>query len=98
MEQHLRILELGARGALPDSIDECSELPISIIRELVEAGYLAAIDASSKDGIAYLDPRITLTGREYLRQLRHTTHSRRPRHPSEDARYDGRRINRRSSD
>jgi hypothetical protein len=70
MEEHLRILELGARGALPDSIDESSELPVSIVRELLEAGYLAAIDASSKDGIAYLDPRITLAGREYLRQLR----------------------------
>lgn len=70
MDEHLRVLELAARGALPDSIDESSELPVGIVRELVEEGYLAAIDTSSFDGIAYLEPRITLSGREYLRRLK----------------------------
>jgi hypothetical protein len=69
MDEYRRILELAAQGALPGSIDESSELPIHVVRELVEAGHLAAADASSFDGIEYLDPRITLSGREYLRTL-----------------------------
>lgn len=70
MNDYIRILELGSRGALPDSVDRSSDLPITVIRELLDAGYLTAIDASSKDGIAFLEPRITLAGREYLRLLR----------------------------
>jgi hypothetical protein len=69
MQEHFRILDLASRSALPEEIDEQSELPIAVVRELVDAGYLQAIDASSMDGDAYLNPRITLPGREYLRQL-----------------------------
>lgn len=69
MKEHRRILELASRDALPDQIDETSELSIGVVRELIEAGYLHAIDASSMGGDAYLSPRITLTGREYLRRL-----------------------------
>lgn len=69
MKNHIRILDLASRGTLPDQIDEDSELPVLIVRELVQAGYLTAIDASSMDGHAYLEPRITISGREYLRRL-----------------------------
>lgn len=69
MKEHIRILELVSRGALPDQIAEESDIPVLIIRELVQAGYLTAIDASSFDGIAYLDLHITIPGREYLRRL-----------------------------
>jgi hypothetical protein len=75
MDEHERILELGERGALPDRIDDSSELSIRVTKELVEAGYLAAIDASSMDGECYLDPRITLSGRGYLRELRESSRS-----------------------
>jgi hypothetical protein len=69
MNDHLRVLELASRDALPEQIHEQSEIPIAIVRELVEAGYLHALDASSMDGDAYLNARITLPGREYLRHL-----------------------------
>jgi hypothetical protein len=69
MKEHMRILELASRDALPDQIDEDSDLPVSIVRELVQSGYLTAIDASSFDAIAYLDIHITIPGREYLRRL-----------------------------
>lgn len=69
MEEHFRILEMAARNALPERVDEDSELSVLVIRELYEAGYLDAADACSRDGMEYLDPRITLQGREYLRQL-----------------------------
>lgn len=70
MKDQIRILELASRGALPDQIDEGSDIPVLIVRELVQAGYLTAIDTSSLDGYGYLEPRITIPGREYLRRLR----------------------------
>lgn len=69
MEEHRRILEIASRGSLPESLNEASDLPIQVVRELIEAGYMTAIDASSFDGTEYLDPRITMRGREYLRAL-----------------------------
>ena len=69
MKKHIRILELASRDALPDQIDEDSDIPVSIVRELVQAGYLTAIDASSFDGVSYVDLHITIPGREYLRRL-----------------------------
>jgi len=69
MKEHLNVLALAAEGKLPDNIDNNSHVSISIVRELVDAGYLKAINASSLDGDAYNDPRITLAGREYLAKL-----------------------------
>lgn len=69
VQEHLYLLDLAARGALPERVDNSSELSFVVVRELVEAGYLSAIDASSLDGYAYLNPRITLSGREYLARL-----------------------------
>ena len=70
MEEHCRLLELAAGGQLPERVDEQSTPEFDIFRELIEAGYLKAIDASHMGGRAYLDPRITLAGREYLQQQR----------------------------
>jgi hypothetical protein len=69
MEEHRYILDLAARNALPEQVDESSNISVTVVRELHEAGYLQAIDVSTFDGIAYLEPRITLEGREYLRKL-----------------------------
>ena len=69
MEEHRRILEIASRGSLPESISESSGLPIQVIRELIEAGYLTAFDATTFDGVEYINPRITIQGREYLRTL-----------------------------
>jgi hypothetical protein len=69
VKDYLRILDLASRDALPDRINDHSDPPFAIVRELVEAGYLWAIDASSFDGDEYMSPRITLQGREYLAHL-----------------------------
>ena len=68
--EHQRILEAAANEMLPDEIDESSEYPISVVKELVETGFLDAADACSGDGDAYLEPRITLSGREYLESIK----------------------------
>lgn len=70
MKRYLHALELGVKGDLPERVDSSSDPSASVIRELVGAGYLEAIDASSFDGPAYLGPKITLAGREYLESLR----------------------------
>ena len=66
MKEYLNILELAAKGNLPKKIDETSEISVNTVKELIEAGYLSAIDTSSLDGISYLNTRITLIGRKYL--------------------------------
>lgn len=70
MSQHMKLLEMAANKSLPDKIDEETDIPLDIVRELVEAGYLKAIDASSFAGDAFLSPKITFQGREYLENLR----------------------------
>ncbi len=70
MDEHLKMLELAANKGLPDMVDEKTGLPLDIVRELVEAGYLKAIDTSSFDGDAYMSTKITLQGREYLERLK----------------------------
>lgn len=69
MEEHFRILDRAAHETLPEQVDQNSDISISVVRELCEAGYLQAIDASTLGGRAYLNPRITVPGREYLRKL-----------------------------
>jgi len=73
MKQHLIILELAAQGKLPEKIDSASHLSVTVVRELIDAGYLKAIDASSLEGIACIQPKITLAGREYLARHRNRT-------------------------
>jgi hypothetical protein len=70
MKEHLIVLDLAAQGKLPENIDSASHVSVAVVQELVDDGYLKAIDASSLDGLAYMKPRITLTGREYLAQLK----------------------------
>lgn len=69
MDQHRYVLELAARGSLPTEVDETSGIPFDVVRELVEAGHLTAIDVSTHDGRGYLEPRITLSGRRFLNTL-----------------------------
>ncbi|SBR51077.1 hypothetical protein [Halomonas sp. HL-93] len=68
--EHQRVLEAAANQTLPDEINESSDYPVSVVKELVESGYLDAADACSDDGDAYLEPRITLPGREYLESFK----------------------------
>jgi hypothetical protein len=54
MKQHLIILKLADQGRLPKKIDGASHLSVAVVQELIDAGHLKAIDASSVDGPAYL--------------------------------------------
>ncbi|HFL5188139.1 TPA: hypothetical protein ACG354_002410 [Escherichia coli] len=69
MEQHTTILQALANGSFGNFINESSDMDINIFEELLSAGMVTAIDASTLDGKEYLDPKITLNGRQYLSQL-----------------------------
>jgi hypothetical protein len=69
-QQFIKVLELAERSALPDRIEDDSVVPVSIVKELYEGGFLDAIDASSADGSEYMEPRINVRGREYLKVLK----------------------------
>ncbi len=75
MDEHFRILELAAACHLPKEIDASSELSVDVVEELVEEGYLKAVDTSSLEGLEYSNPKITMPGREYLSKLQSDFHS-----------------------
>ena len=75
----IQVLELAERGELPDRIEDDSVVPVSIVKELYQSGLLDAIDASSLDGPRYMEPRINVQGRGYLKMLRQHHHEASPR-------------------
>lgn len=66
-EEHLNILEAAEKGELPETLDSSSGINIDIFQELYESGLVKAIDASSFGGAVYINPKITMEGREYLK-------------------------------
>jgi hypothetical protein len=69
LEPHRLLLARAASSGLPDHIDRTIDIPLGTLQELVEDGYVKAIDANSMDGPCYLEARITVSGREYLSVL-----------------------------
>jgi len=69
LNDHRKILERAAASKLPARIDGDSRVSLTAFRELYEQGLVDGADASDKDGDEFLEPRITLRGREYLNEL-----------------------------
>jgi hypothetical protein len=69
LEPHRTLLAKAASTGLPDRIDRKSDIPIAVLQELVEDGYVNAVNAQSFDGPCFLQARITVSGREYLNVL-----------------------------
>lgn len=65
----LQVLRLASSESLPERVDSSSSVSVSVIKELRTSGHLEAIDASTYDGPAFLDIRITTSGRELLSRL-----------------------------
>lgn len=66
----LRILQLAAKGNLPEKIDKASTLSTDAVKQLVELEFLKALSVSSLEGITYKRPRITLLGLDYLHEIK----------------------------
>lgn len=69
MEEHRSILLAAEAGQLPNTVDESSDINMDVFEELIQSGLIDGADACSDDGRCYLDPKITLVGREYLENL-----------------------------
>jgi hypothetical protein len=70
LSEHRNVLEVAIAGTLPSHIDHNSDIPVGIFRELFEQGLVAGKDVSTLSaGPAYMNPEITLKGREYLNDL-----------------------------
>jgi hypothetical protein len=81
MEEYRRILELVAKGQLPDCIDEQSTPDFYSYRKLYEGRYLTGHDISAKDqanGGVYIGLRITRKGRNYLQWLLQASQAHKP--------------------
>ena len=65
-EDAVKILKLAQQKELPENLDSNSELDLNCVKDLVDYGFLQAIDISSKSGVGFMEPRITLAGVEYL--------------------------------
>jgi len=70
MDEHRRILDLAARGDLPETVSPGGPVDFAVFRELVADGYLEAVADSDMQNDAFLRPRITVAGREKLAELR----------------------------
>jgi hypothetical protein len=69
LEPHRALLAKAASTGLPDRIDRTSDISLAVLQELIEDGYINAVDAQSFEGSGYLQARITVSGREYLNIL-----------------------------
>lgn len=73
MKSYEKLLKLAIDGELPKNISEDDFPDIDIFVELYNRGFIDAIDASTLDGKAYLNPKITFEGREHYDSLERTT-------------------------
>lgn len=69
-KEYLEILRLAASGSLPKRINKNTDIPLHLIQELVEGGYLkASSHRPLSDDVFFINTVITAVGREYLGKL-----------------------------
>lgn len=67
MDEHSSLLRYLITNPNISIVNESSsEVDVRILKELLDIGYVEAADACSDDGLCYLEPRITMQGREWL--------------------------------
>ncbi|MDO6712788.1 hypothetical protein Q4567_18790 [Aliiglaciecola sp. 2_MG-2023] len=62
----ISILKLAQAQRLPENLNSDSGLNLDCVKDLIERGYIQAIDISSKSGVGSIEPKITISGVEYL--------------------------------
>lgn len=67
MDEHASLLRYLISNPNVSKVSESSkDADVRIIKELYDRGHVEAADACSDDGLCYLEPRITMQGREWL--------------------------------
>ncbi|MCP4367301.1 MAG: hypothetical protein GY797_04180 [Deltaproteobacteria bacterium] len=72
MKQYIELLSMAEQNKLPKIIDDSTNIPLDVFNELVDAGYIKAIESKTLNPkeFGFLDPEITSKGREYLYKLK----------------------------
>jgi hypothetical protein len=65
LKAHLNLLRRAKRGKLPAKLDGADA---AVLLELKRLGYMDAIDTTTLDGPAVMDPVITVPGAQYLKE------------------------------
>lgn len=65
-EDAIYILKLAQQKELPENLDSTSALDLDCVKDLIDYGFLQAIDISSKSSVGFMEPRITLAGVKYI--------------------------------
>lgn len=66
METHKYILQYLIDNPNMKFINETSDIDVLILKDLIQSGLVNGADACSDDGDCFLEPRINLSGREFL--------------------------------
>lgn len=66
MKEYIEVLKQVIDFGPIDKVDDSTDPPSSLIKELYDEGLVDAIDDSSFDGLAYMDVKITMYGRQWL--------------------------------
>ncbi|MBD5771808.1 hypothetical protein [Marinomonas colpomeniae] len=66
MEAHKYILQYLIDNPDIKSINETSDIDVTILKDLIQSGLVNGANACSDDGYCFLEPRISLSGREWL--------------------------------
>ncbi len=68
MDTHKLILAFLISNSNIEGIDDSSDIDLAIFKELLDSGFVKAVDACADDGDCFLEPRITLSGREWVQK------------------------------
>lgn len=81
MESHKYILQYLIDNPNIKFINESSDIDVLILKNLIQSGLVNGVNACSDDGDCFLEPRINLSGREWLASLEPQVN---PTNPTED--------------
>ena len=70
MDEYKNILERLEANLFPEMVTSANYPLIQEFRDLYKAGHIEALEMTSLDGPAYIDSRITLSGKEFLAKLK----------------------------
>lgn len=69
MKPHFEILNSAAKRNLPFAVNQQHGYDLAALGELCDGGFISATFANSADGPTFIQPNITIKGREYLVSL-----------------------------
>lgn len=69
MREHADILHIIVDRGVIERVNDSSDIDVSLVKELDDAGLVDAADACSLDGLEYLDVKPNFSGRHWLTEF-----------------------------